>query len=125
MFKTIAEKFKLLKLGCKKTFAGQVMLLASSAIALGLAAIIIAVTAKANEGLRSGMNSSATVYDTNLNGTYGLSKLGENFGTIGTVVGIAVVILILMAAFGGFLTGKRGGAGPGKARGKARGRRRR
>jgi len=107
MFETIKEKSRLLKLGFKKTFAGQVMLLATAALGLGISAMIISFTAKVNSDVGDTL-AAGTAKDASLNGTEGLGKMAENLGTVGTVVGIAVVILILMAAFGGFLTGKRG-----------------
>ncbi len=105
MFKKIKEKVKCLKLGIKKSFAGQVMLLASAALGLGLSALIISFTAKVNTDVGDTL-AAGTAKDASLNGTQGLGNMAANLGTIGTVIGIAVIILILLAAFGGFLRGK-------------------
>jgi len=114
MLKKLKVKFNAFKIGIKKSFAGQVMLLASAALGLGLAALIITFTAKVTNDLgASCTNATAALgesgycgYAIYQNGTQGLGNLASNLGTVGTVIGIAVIILILLAAFGGFLRGK-------------------
>lgn len=106
MFKTLKEKLKIVGIGFKKSFAGQIMLLASAAIGLGLTALIITFTAKVNTDVSNTLTAGSAAKDAALNGTQGLGNLASNLGTVGSVAAIAVIILLLLAAFGGFLTGK-------------------
>jgi len=89
----------------RKGFSGQVMILASSALALVVAGLVMGYGAKVSSDVSADLTGSAQAAADNA--TEGISRLAKQTPLVGTVLAAVVVITILLAGFGGFLTGRR------------------
>jgi len=101
----------------RKGFSGQVMILASSALALVVAGLIMSYGSKISFDLRkdtaTAYNSTTGVFTDTVasssvgNATEGISRLAKQTPLVGTVLAAVVIISLLLVGFGGFLAGRR------------------
>jgi len=86
-----------------------IMLALSAGILLVVLSITLSLGAKINTDI--GDDLTGTAKDVSLNGTEGLATLGENQDTIATVIVAVVVIGLLLAGFGSFVSLQGAGGG--------------
>jgi len=72
---------------------------AGMAVAFVVFVIVVAVGAQVLAGVQAGQTSLSLPYNITQAGLTGAKNLGDQSGTIGTVIGAAIIISIVVGAF--------------------------
>ena len=77
-------------------------ILAPAAIAFGVAVIVMSLVGTVLSDLKETQNQNTTAYNISAKGEEGIFKMAKQTPTIGTVIGIVVVLVIVLTAFARF-----------------------
>ena len=83
----------------------QLMDAAGMAVAFVVFVIVVSVGGSVLAGVQTGQTANSVAYNATGSGLTGISNLASQSGTIGTVIGAAIIIGIVVGAF--YFAGKR------------------
>lgn len=75
---------------------------------LGLTAMIAGATALATSSFQSTLTANTAEYNATTNGLTGILNFTTQMPTVGTVLGVALIIVAVVGAFAFFLRGQQG-----------------